>query len=101
MSTRTRYAVVATLFTLLGASQAPAADVTDSAGRTVAVPERVEKVFPAGPPAAIMLYTLAPQTLLGWPRANRPEECVYMLPDICTRPEVGRITGRGNTANLE
>jgi iron complex transport system substrate-binding protein len=24
-----------------------------------------------------------------------------MLPDICTRPEVGRITGRGNTANLE
>src|SRR5262250_1344759 len=37
----------------------------------------------------------------GWPRANRREECVYMLPDICTRPEVGRITGRGNTANLE
>jgi len=24
-----------------------------------------------------------------------------MLPDICARPEVGRITGRGNTANLE
>jgi iron complex transport system substrate-binding protein len=24
-----------------------------------------------------------------------------MLPEICTRPEVGRITGRGNTANLE
>ncbi len=24
-----------------------------------------------------------------------------MLPDVCTRPEVGRITGRGNTANLE
>ncbi len=39
--------------------------------------------------------------LLGWPRANRAEECVYMLPDICARPEVGRITGRGNTANLE
>ena len=24
-----------------------------------------------------------------------------MLPDICRRPEVGRLTGRGNTANLE
>jgi len=24
-----------------------------------------------------------------------------MLPEICARPEVGRITGRGNTANLE
>jgi len=47
------------------------------------------------------LYTLAPDLLLGWPRANSPEECAYMLPDICRRPEVGRITGRGNTANLE
>ena len=63
---------------------------------------KFSRVFPpAGPPAAILLYTLAPDLLLGWPRANRPEECVYMLPDICTRPEVGRITGRGNTANLE
>jgi iron complex transport system substrate-binding protein len=58
-------------------------------------------VFPAGPPAAILLYTLAPELLLGWPRANRAEECEFLLPDICRRPEVGRITGRGNTANLE
>src|SRR6266436_4070471 len=86
---------------LLVPDRARAATVTDSAGRSVPVPTRVERVFPAGPPAAIMLYTLAPDLLLGWPRANRPQECAYMLPDICTRPEVGRITGRGNTANLE
>ena len=48
-----------------------------------------------------MLYTLAPDLLLGWPRANHAQECAYMLPDVCARPEVGRITGRGNTANLE
>jgi iron complex transport system substrate-binding protein len=78
-----------------------AATATDNAGRSVALPTRIERVFPAGPPAAIMLYTLAPDLLLGWPRANRPQECAYMLPDICNRPEVGRITGRGNTANLE
>jgi iron complex transport system substrate-binding protein len=75
--------------------------VTDAAGRAVPIPGKVERVFPAGPPAAILLYTLAPDLLLGWPRANRPEECVYMLPEICARPEIGRITGRGNTANLE
>ncbi len=80
---------------------AHAASVTDAAGRAVPIPSKVERVFPAGPPAAILLYTLAPDLLLGWPRANRPEECAYMLPDICVRPEVGRITGRGNTANLE
>jgi iron complex transport system substrate-binding protein len=65
------------------------------------VPERVTRIFPAGPPAAILTYTLAPDLLVGWPRANRAEECEFMLPGICQRPEVGRITGRGNTANLE
>src|ERR1700716_2709906 len=78
-----------------------AATVTDGAGRAVPVPERVERVFPAGPPAAIFLYTLAPELLIGWPRANRPEEREFLLPDVGGRPEVGRITGRGNTANLE
>jgi iron complex transport system substrate-binding protein len=86
---------------LLTPRGAHAATVTDATGRTLPVPAKVERVFPAGPPAAILLYTLAPDLLLGWPRANRPEECAYMLPDICARPEVGRVTGRGNTANLE
>jgi iron complex transport system substrate-binding protein len=53
------------------------------------------------PARRILLYTLAPDLLLGWPRANRPEERQFLLPDIGARPEVGRITGRGNTANLE
>lgn len=92
---------LAALFLLLGVGPTLSGETVDSAGRTVTVPDHVAKVFPAGPPASIMIYTLAPDILLGWTRANRPEECVYMLPDICTRPEVGRITGRGNTANLE
>jgi iron complex transport system substrate-binding protein len=86
---------------LISPRVAGAASVTDATGRTVPVPERVTRVFPAGPPAAILLYTLAPDLLLGWPRANRTEECEYMLPDVCRKPEIGRITGRGNTANLE
>jgi len=86
---------------ILAPHAARAATVTDGAGRIVPVPERVERVFPAGPPAAIFLYTLAPELLIGWPRANRPEEREFLLPDVGARPEVGRITGRGNTANLE
>src|SRR6476661_999739 len=86
---------------LLAPRAANAASVSDGASRAVPVPARVERVFPAGPPAAIVLYTLAPELLIGWPRANRPEEREFLLPDVGTRPEVGRITGRGNTANLE
>jgi iron complex transport system substrate-binding protein len=48
-----------------------------------------------------LLYTLAPELLIGWPRTNRPEEREFLLPDVGGRPEVGRITGRGSTANLE
>src|SRR6516225_1525422 len=97
----TRRALLAASAMLLVPSAARANSVTDAAGRAVQIPETVRRVFPAGPPAAIMLYTLAPDLLLGWPRANRAEECAFMLPDVCARPEVGRLTGRGNTANLE
>jgi len=96
-----RTLLASTAAALLRPRPAVAAAVTDATGRALEVPAKVERVFPAGPPAAILLYALAPDLLLGWPRANRPEECAYMLVDICTRPEVGRITGRGNTANLE
>ena len=101
MSSDRRTLIAGLSATLLVPCLVRAATVTDAAGRVVPIPDKVERVFPAGPPAAILLYTLAPDLLLGWPRANRAEECVYMLPDICARPEVGRITGRGNTANLE
>lgn len=98
----TRRAALAGLSASLIAPRAAfAQSVVDGAGRTIAISGTVARVFPAGPPAAILLYTLAPDLLLGWPRANRPEECALLRPDICARPEVGRLTGRGNTANLE
>ena len=87
--------------TLVQPRLAQAQTVADATGRALTIPANVTRVFPAGPPAAIMLYTLAPELLIGWPRANRPQEREFLLPDIGSRPEIGRITGRGNTANLE
>jgi iron complex transport system substrate-binding protein len=97
----TRRTLLAGAASLVAAPPARAATVVDAAGRAVPIPETVARLFPAGPPAAILLYTLAPDILIGWPRANRPEECEFMLPQVCARPEIGRLTGRGNTANLE
>ncbi len=78
-----------------------ARQVEDSAGRAVVVPERVRRVFAAGPPASIFLYVLAPQTMTGWPRAPRPEELAYIADPYRYLPETGRLTGRGGEANLE
>ena len=97
----TRRTLLAGCASLIAAPAARAAAVADAAGRAVPIPETVARVFPAGPPAAILLYTLAPDILIGWPRANRLEECEFMLQQVCARPEIGRLTGRGNTANLE
>jgi iron complex transport system substrate-binding protein len=58
-------------------------------------------VFAAGPPAAILLYTFAPELLLGWTRRPTPAECAFLGTGACDKPEVGRLTGRGNTTNLE
>ena len=43
-------------------------EITDMAGRKVMVPaaENIESVFSAGPVAAIFLYMVAPDKLLGW-----------------------------------
>lgn len=85
---------------LLGAP-AFAADFTDAAGRIVAVPDKVDRVFAAGPPATIVVFTLAPEKLAGWSRELSPEDLVY-LPETYRRlPALGRLTGRGNTVNLE
>ena len=75
--------------------------VRDSAGREVEVPDRIEKVFAAGPPASILLYILAPEKMTGWPDPPTAEERPFIAPAYRDLPALGRLTGRGGTANLE
>lgn len=85
----------------LCAAQSIAAEVTDSAGRPVAVPVKVERVFAAGVPAAVAIAVLAPEKLLGWPVRLREGSKPFLPPRLRELPELGRLTGRGDTANLE
>ncbi len=75
--------------------------VTDSAGRTVAIPDSIERVYAAGPPASVLLYVLAPDRLVGWPRAPSGADERFIPEAYRGLPETGRLTGRGSTANLE
>jgi len=80
---------------------AHAREIVDSAGRKVAVPDRITRVVAAGPPASALMYVLAPEKLVGWVLKPRPAELPYLLSSARELPEVGRLTGRGGTANLE
>lgn len=91
----------AALLVVTIASPGIARQVTDSAGRVVTVPDRITRVFASGPPASILVYVLAPEKLTGWPRAIRGEERDYIAAPYRDLPALGRLTGRGGTANLE
>jgi iron complex transport system substrate-binding protein len=90
---------------IAGLAFAPALAVarpfTDSGDRRVDIPDEVRRVFPAGPPASVALYTVAPEKMLGWTRAPSPEARPFLPTRYAELPELGRLTGRGNTVNLE
>jgi iron complex transport system substrate-binding protein len=55
----------------------------------------------AGPPASTVLYVLAPEKMIGWTVAPRPNEREFLQSATRDLPELGRLTGRGDTANVE
>jgi iron complex transport system substrate-binding protein len=85
---RTAFAlrVAALLQASLSIAVCAAAESTflDDAQRTVALPERVERVFAAGAPAEVLLYTLVPDKLVG--RNHPPSAAALEL----TPPEYRR-----------
>ena len=77
------------------------AAIVDSSGREIRQPAKVERVYAAGPPAGLLVFAIAPDKLTGWTRAMRPNEAQFFAQKYAQLPELGRLTGRGNTANVE
>lgn len=75
--------------------------VTDATGRRVELPEPVEGIYAAGPPASILVFAVAPDKLIGWTSAWRAAERPFIAKKYVDLPALGRLTGRGNTANVE
>jgi iron complex transport system substrate-binding protein len=80
---------------LCAASTAMAAEVTDATGRTVAIPDHIERILPAGPPAAILLAAIAPGQMIGFPVPTSEEGRAAMAPAASGLPMVPRLTGQG------
>lgn len=78
-----------------------ARNVTDSAKRGVTLPDTIGRVFAAGGPASVAVYVIKPDAMIGWPRAIRGEERPFIAAAQRDLPEVGLLTGRGDTANVE
>jgi len=96
-----RIALLSVLIINSSAFAAETRAVVDSAGRRVQVPAKIERVFAAGSPACVFLYTLAPEKLLNWNLPLTAEQRAYMPARYGALPALGRLTGRGNTASVE
>jgi iron complex transport system substrate-binding protein len=83
------------------ATRDPKREWVDAARRHVFVPSVVKRVFAAGPPASVTLYTLAPDLLVGWSMHLSDEQRAFIPARYAALPFHGRLAGRGDTANAE
>lgn len=79
------------------AETATTREITDMAGRTVTMPTQIDSVFSTGPVAAIYLYTIVPEKLLGWSYALNDIEKSIILPEYHDLPSFGT----GSAVNYE
>ena len=96
---RLRPGLAAALACLLLAAPAAARSLTDATGRTVEIPDSVARVLPAGQPAAILVYVLAPEKMLAWPRKPAGPGAGFLTPEARALPEVGPLVLRGGEVN--
>jgi iron complex transport system substrate-binding protein len=75
--------------------------LVDSVGRNLVVPERATRILAAGPPAAILVYAMAPEAMLGWVGPPADDAKPFLLPSARDLPATGRLTTRGQEPDLD
>jgi iron complex transport system substrate-binding protein len=75
-----------------------AADFVDSAERYVALPNQIRRVMAADQSAAVLVYVLAPEKLVGWSQPLSRGQRAYIPAKFARLPVVGRLTGPAPTA---
>jgi iron complex transport system substrate-binding protein len=86
------------ILAVMWTAAAGAAEVVDSAGRIVQVPDRAARVAPAGPPASVLLAALAPDLMIGWPQPLPDAARSILAPEAAKLPQIPRLTGRDDVA---
>ncbi len=75
--------------------------VKDMSGRDVEIPVKIEKVFSTSSTGSAVIYTLAPQKLVGWNSELRENEKPFIAPEYQALPDLGRWKGTTYTGNNE
>ena len=76
-------------------------EFTDSLGRTVTLPEKIEKIALTGPLTQIYAFPLCPELLVGFSTAFSEDAEKYIPDEYLALPELGQLHGGKGTINLE
>ena len=76
-------------------------EFTDSLGRTVALPKKVERIALSGPLTQIYAFPLCPELLVGFSKAFSADAEKYIPEEYISLPELGQLYGGKGTMNLE
>lgn len=79
----------------------PTVSFTDSAGRTVEIPEQIDAIAPSGSLAQMVLYTLCPEKLMGLCSSFSKKQKEYIKEEYWDLPTFGQFYGSGGTVNYE
>jgi iron complex transport system substrate-binding protein len=101
MPFRLPYARIAFLFLALFAVPGRAADFVDSAERYVVIPDRIGRVMAADQSAAVLVFVLAPEKLVGWSRPLTREQRAYLPAKFARLPFTGQLSGPTPTASAD
>lgn len=83
------------------ANVAKAAVVTDMAGRKVAVPDTIQRVFGSAPPLNVLLHAVAPERMVGLSFKIEPGAKKFFPEALQSLPVAGGIFGMGQQMNAE
>jgi iron complex transport system substrate-binding protein len=101
MSPRLPGARIAFLLLALFAVPGRAADFVDSAERYVVIPDRIGRVMAADQSAAVLVFVLAPEKLVGWSRPLTREQRTYLPAKFARLPSAGQLSGPTPTASAD
>ncbi|MCD8331660.1 MAG: ABC transporter substrate-binding protein [Oscillospiraceae bacterium] len=79
----------------------PVVDFTDSAGRTVSVPEDIERIAVTGPLAQIFVFSLAPDKMVALASDWSADAAQYLDTAYYQLPVLGQLYGGSSDLNLE
>ncbi len=83
------------------ASAVAARSITDMKGRTVTLPDSIQKVYAPSPYGSYIMYSVDPSMLAGLIFPIKEEDKKYFPLAVRNLPVIGSVGGQGQAANIE